>query len=64
MLLSISDDGVMMLTSLAILRGKALLPRPPPLEGPPVCLQRMSDAQARSLLPCTTHTLRAHSDVL
>ncbi|KAK9825965.1 hypothetical protein WJX74_001792 [Apatococcus lobatus] len=46
LLLSISDDGIMMMTNLAILRGKTPLPLPPPLEGPPVCLQRISDLQA------------------
>lgn len=45
LLLSISDDGIMMMTNLTVLRGKTALPLPPPLEGPPVCLQRMSDLQ-------------------
>ena len=45
LLLSISDDGIMLMTNLTVLRGKSALPLPPPLEGPPVCLQRMSDLQ-------------------
>ena len=45
LLVTMSDDGVMMLTNLTIARGKTALPRPPPLEGAPVCLQRITDIQ-------------------
>ena len=50
LLVTMSDDGVMMLTNLTIARGKTALPRPPPLEGPPVCLQRITDIQVIAFL--------------